>query len=86
MGAFRRSPPAPTLLLRLSLSDSFPLRASPPAALAAMKLPPMLYGTAWKKDRTTDLVVSAVSKGFRGVDTACQPKVASLPPSFPPFR
>uniref|UniRef100_A0A061R8E8 Aldo keto reductase n=1 Tax=Tetraselmis sp. GSL018 TaxID=582737 RepID=A0A061R8E8_9CHLO len=35
---------------------------------------PLLYGTAWKKERTTDLVVQAVVSGFRGIDTACQPK------------
>lgn len=40
-----------------------------------MKMPLMLYGTAWKADRTTELVVQAVLKGFRGIDTACQPKV-----------
>lgn len=34
----------------------------------------MLYGTAWKKDRTADLVERALRLGFRGVDTACQPK------------
>eukprot|EP00928_Gymnodinium_smaydae_P084627 TRINITY_DN67913_c0_g1_i1.p1 TRINITY_DN67913_c0_g1~~TRINITY_DN67913_c0_g1_i1.p1 ORF type:complete len:338 (+),score=15.32 TRINITY_DN67913_c0_g1_i1:34-1047(+) len=35
---------------------------------------PYLYGTAWKKEATTDLVVQAVRAGFRGIDTACQPK------------
>eukprot|EP00193_Tetraselmis_chui_P006449 CAMPEP_0177766546 /NCGR_PEP_ID=MMETSP0491_2-20121128/8578_1 /TAXON_ID=63592 /ORGANISM="Tetraselmis chuii, Strain PLY429" /LENGTH=259 /DNA_ID=CAMNT_0019282959 /DNA_START=104 /DNA_END=880 /DNA_ORIENTATION=- len=35
---------------------------------------PFLYGTAWKKERTTELVMTAVLAGFRGVDTACQPK------------
>ena len=35
---------------------------------------PFLYGTAWKKERTTDLVLQAVLAGFRGIDTACQPK------------
>ena len=35
---------------------------------------PFLYGTAWKKERTSDLVVAAVLAGFRGIDTACQPK------------
>lgn len=35
---------------------------------------PLLYGTAWKKEATTDLVVQAVRAGFRGIDTACQPK------------
>jgi len=34
----------------------------------------MLYGTAWKKDQTAQLVVKAFEAGFRGVDTACQPK------------
>lgn len=33
-----------------------------------------MYGTAWKKERTSDLVVQAVRAGFRGIDTACQPK------------
>lgn len=37
-------------------------------------LPPLIYGTAWKKDRTADLVESALLCGFRGIDTACQPK------------
>lgn len=35
---------------------------------------PFLYGTAWKKEATSDLVVQAVRAGFRGIDTACQPK------------
>lgn len=35
---------------------------------------PFLYGTAWKKEATADLVVQAVREGFRGIDTACQPK------------
>mmetsp|Transcript_28279 Transcript_28279/g.86691 ORF Transcript_28279/g.86691 Transcript_28279/m.86691 type:complete len:340 (+) Transcript_28279:33-1052(+) len=38
------------------------------------KNPALLYGTAWKKERTTELVVEAVRAGFAGVDTACQPK------------
>jgi diketogulonate reductase-like aldo/keto reductase len=37
-------------------------------------MPPIIYGTAWKKDRTADLVVKAIQSGFRGIDTACQPK------------
>lgn len=40
-----------------------------------MRLPPaMLYGTAWKKDTTAGLVHTALKAGFRGIDTACQPK------------
>ncbi|HRE30937.1 MAG TPA: aldo/keto reductase, partial [Candidatus Berkiella sp.] len=31
-------------------------------------------GTAWKKEQTVTLVVQAVKNGFRGIDTACQPK------------
>jgi len=34
----------------------------------------IIYGTAWKKERTTALVISAVLNGFRAIDTACQPK------------
>ncbi|WP_333803244.1 aldo/keto reductase family protein [Sulfurospirillum sp.] len=37
-------------------------------------IPCMLYGTAWKKERTADLVALALEKGFKGIDTACQPK------------
>ncbi len=36
--------------------------------------PALLYGTAWKKEATARLVESALALGFRGVDTACQPK------------
>ncbi|RXK35721.1 hypothetical protein M231_07010 [Tremella mesenterica] len=38
------------------------------------RMPAIIYGTAWKKERTTDLVMVAVREGFRGIDTACQPK------------
>ena len=41
---------------------------------AGVKMPRIIYGTAWKKDRTADLVVTAIQTGFRGIDTACQPK------------
>ena len=40
----------------------------------SMTLPAILYGTAWKKDRTENLVYLALKNGFRGIDTACQPK------------
>ena len=39
-----------------------------------VKIPRIIYGTAWKEKRTADLVVQAVRAGFRGIDTACQPK------------
>ncbi|KAF8210668.1 NADP-dependent oxidoreductase domain-containing protein [Mycena galopus ATCC 62051] len=34
----------------------------------------IIYGTAWKEYRTAALVEAAVLKGFRAIDTACQPK------------
>jgi len=39
-----------------------------------VRIPKILYGTAWKKERTAELVELAVKLGFRGIDTACQPK------------
>jgi diketogulonate reductase-like aldo/keto reductase len=37
-------------------------------------MPGIIYGTAWKQDRTAQLVQAALRTGFRGIDTACQPK------------
>src|ERR1700680_4396202 len=37
-------------------------------------MPPLIYGTAWKKERTSELVEKAILHGFKGIDTACQPK------------
>lgn len=34
----------------------------------------ILYGTAWKQEETERLVRRALEVGFRGIDTACQPK------------
>jgi diketogulonate reductase-like aldo/keto reductase len=36
--------------------------------------PKIVYGTAWKKADTERLVATAIRQGFRGIDTACQPK------------
>jgi diketogulonate reductase-like aldo/keto reductase len=41
---------------------------------AGIRLPRILYGTAWKKSDTASLVAMALQQGFRGIDTACQPK------------
>jgi diketogulonate reductase-like aldo/keto reductase len=41
---------------------------------AGVKMPRIIYGTAWKKERTAELVAKALQAGFRGIDTACQPK------------
>lgn len=37
-------------------------------------MPKLCYGTAWKKDKSADLVYRALKAGFRGIDTAAQPK------------
>jgi len=37
-------------------------------------VPDFLYGTAWKEDRTPALTELAVQMGFRGIDTANQPR------------
>lgn len=37
-------------------------------------IPPLIYGCAWKKDRTADLVHRALTTGFRGIDVAAQPR------------
>ena len=39
-----------------------------------VRIPPIIYGTAWKQERTAALVAQAICLGFRGIDTACQPK------------
>ena len=43
-------------------------------SIAGVRIPRILYGTAWKKDETESLVRKAIQQGFRGIDTACQPK------------
>ena len=35
-------------------------------------IPPFMYGTAWKKEATTRLVLEAVAAGFTAIDTANQ--------------
>src|SRR5438477_9026420 len=39
---------------------------------ARLPMPPFLYGTAWKEDRTAALTELALRAGFRGIDTANQ--------------
>ena len=34
----------------------------------------MIYGTAWKKDCTANLVLDAIKSGFLAFDTAAQPR------------
>lgn len=46
----------------------------PASKVLSLNLPYLIYGTAWKKEHTADLVTQAVHAGFRFIDTACQPK------------
>lgn len=46
----------------------------PSVSASAVTVPAIIYGTAWKKQQTADLVRQAIDQGFRGIDTACQPK------------
>src|SRR5260370_10207659 len=43
-------------------------------SLSNVRTPAIIYGTAWKKSETARLVAKAIGHGFRGIDTACQPK------------
>lgn len=40
--------------------------------VASVRVPTFLYGTAWKEERTRELVTEALEAGFRGIDTANQ--------------
>lgn len=42
--------------------------------MSMRNIPPLIYGTAWKKEKTAELVERAILNGFKGIDTACQPK------------
>ncbi|MFB3115074.1 MAG: aldo/keto reductase, partial [Nitrospirales bacterium] len=41
-------------------------------AYNGIHIPAFMYGTAWKKEATNDLVQLAVSSGFTAIDTANQ--------------
>lgn len=43
-------------------------------ATTGVRMPGIIYGTAWKQERTAAFVEQAIRLGFRGIDTACQPK------------
>ncbi|ERF74712.1 hypothetical protein EPUS_00842 [Endocarpon pusillum Z07020] len=66
------------MLSSLSSNLSLPLPASAstivPAPSQGSRIPALLYGTAWKKAQTEDLVIEAFQSGFVGVDTAAQPR------------
>lgn len=55
------------LVLRPALTTA--AETPPPTAI-----PVFLYGTAWKKEQTGYFVYQALASGFKGIDTAAQPK------------
>jgi diketogulonate reductase-like aldo/keto reductase len=56
-------------LMRGQMADSDSVSAS-----EGLRSPRIIYGTAWKKLRTQELVRTAIQQGFRGIDTAGQPR------------
>ncbi|KAL2265658.1 hypothetical protein VTJ83DRAFT_6758 [Remersonia thermophila] len=64
--------PSPRFLA-ITRSALIATMASPESRPTAA-MPPMIYGTAWKKERTADLVYEAIKAGFRGIDTAAMTK------------
>jgi diketogulonate reductase-like aldo/keto reductase len=46
----------------------------PTQGTISTSIPVFVYGTAWKKDRSADLVYTAIKAGFWAVDTAAQPR------------
>ena len=56
----------------MSGAPFFGASAPPPREVGGVSVPALLYGTAWKEERTAGLVGAALAAGFRGVDTANQ--------------
>lgn len=57
-----------------ALFDRLILKATHIPCAQVQAIPAFIYGTAWKKEKTADLVYQALCSGFTGVDTAAQPK------------
>jgi diketogulonate reductase-like aldo/keto reductase len=48
------------------------LRRVEPRIVQGVSVPAFMYGTAWKEERTRELVLTALGAGFRSIDTANQ--------------
>jgi diketogulonate reductase-like aldo/keto reductase len=48
--------------------------AEPHPSLPGKEAEPVTYGTAWKKERTAELVYQAIKAGYRDIDTAAMEK------------
>ena len=55
-----------------ALFEKLPLRSA--HLTSTHFIPAFIYGTAWKKAATADLVYQALNNGFTAIDTAAQPK------------
>ncbi|PWN49444.1 hypothetical protein IE53DRAFT_369764 [Violaceomyces palustris] len=60
--------------MRIPAVNASTTRSSASVKTRIAKMPSILYGTAWKTERTTELVFTAIRNGFRGIDTAGQRK------------
>ncbi len=60
---------------QLIVTQNTPSVASYPERKASKTMQArFIYGTAWKKEKTAELVYQAVLSGFRSIDTAAQPR------------
>ena len=59
-------------MLVSTLFEKLPLRSA--HLTSTHFIPAFIYGTAWKKAATADLVYQAFNNGFTAIDTAAQPK------------
>jgi len=50
------------------------LEIAPKTRVRNLEVPSFFYGTAWKEDKTAELVLQALRAGYRAVDTANQRK------------
>src|ERR1700687_4540461 len=50
------------------------MQAAKTSHVQSVAVPLIMYGTAWKEDRTQALVLEAIATGFRAFDTANQRK------------
>ena len=55
-------------------SDGGLLNNEPTIEISGLRVPRVIYGTAWKEEATEQLVATALAQGFRGFDTANQRK------------
>ncbi|CZT12940.1 uncharacterized protein RAG0_16585 [Rhynchosporium agropyri] len=74
--AFKFKSPHPDAKPRRSIELRALVFSNPPGLGNLSFLPnsQLLYGTAWKDERTTEFTLKAIEHGYRAIDTACQPR------------